>query len=71
MKNTRGRSQSSRQKSLASTVSTRKVTCVFCGDPVPLQSNGELEPHVDIYPTRWCEGGNRKPGDMSRRPGVP
>ena len=53
----------------------RVIRCHFCGEAVeliPKNATQELiiKPHTDIYPTRWCEGGNRAPGDMKRRSGM-
>lgn len=50
---------------------TQFWNCHYCGDPVPIGPSGLLEAHLDIYPERWCEGGNRLPGDTGTRPGNP
>jgi len=43
------------------------AVCNWCGDPVELYRSGRMKPHMDIYPTRLCEGGSRRVGDMRTR----
>ena len=43
------------------------VTCGYCKKLVALQLDGTMTPHEDDFPTRACEGGNRRPGDFGLR----
>lgn len=49
----------------------KKAKCDWCGINTNLKPDGTMVAHHDIYPWRWCEGGNRKPGDTGPWPGKP
>lgn len=44
-----------------------KMKCHYCAELIELRRNGTLKSHMTIYPTRLCEGGNRRPGDFRAR----